>query len=373
MATGEPVTIGFISEGKAAAYDTSAEIAAANAAVSYINDHLGGLRGHKVVLKTCESKGNPAAATDCANQMVGGGAVAVAEGALGLADQTIDVLSPAGVPLLLNYGTTPKSLSAPNVFSLMNGTAAIFATPAALAKEKGITKAAMVTIDVPGATETAKQIGKLTFANAGAALDVVTIPPGTPDMTSQIAAAKRNDPGMWAVLGETTFCGGALKAIRTAAPDAPVVVNDRCVSPSISSSIPGGFEGVQVGTTSNLDPANNDVKLFQAALDQYASGTPVNATSAGGWAPVLALAEALNSAPGTDVTRQSILEGLRTAPPQKYPLTNGIDFQCNGKAFPMSPNVCASDVIVAMADRGGKLGDYRILETDPALFTPPSR
>ncbi|MCX4095718.1 hypothetical protein [Nocardia sp. alder85J] len=124
-----------------------------------------------------ESKGNPAAATDCANQMISAGAVAVVEGAPGLVDQTVDVLSPAGVPLVLDYATSQKSLTSPNVFGLMNGVSSIFGTPAELARQSHVTKAALVTIDVPAATD---QLGKLAFGNVGAQLDVVAIPPSTP-------------------------------------------------------------------------------------------------------------------------------------------------------------------------------------------------
>ncbi|MFI7530331.1 ABC transporter substrate-binding protein [Nocardia salmonicida] len=371
-ATGSAVTIGYISEGKGVAGDTSAELLGAQVAVDYINEHLGGLRGHRVELKTCEAKNNPATATDCANQMIGAGAIAVAEGALGGVDQTVDVLSPAGVPLVLNYSTSSKTMSSANVFSLMNGVSAVFGTPAALAKEKGIDKAAMVVVDIPGLTGVANQLGKLAFANAGSQLEVVAIPPGTPDMTSQITAAKRNDPGLWTVLGNTNFCGGVLRAIKTAERDAKIVVNDRCVDPSISSSVPGGFDGVQVGTTANLDPATDDVKLFQAAIDKYEPGLRIEANSAGGWQPVLGLALALNAGQG-ELSKEAVADGLRSAPSLPYPLTDGIQFQCTGKAFPLSPNVCASDIIVATADKSGTLGGYRILHPDTGLFVPPAR
>ncbi|MBS9376432.1 hypothetical protein GON09_005453 [Rhodococcus sp. B50] len=137
-------------------------------------------------------------------------------------------------------------------------------------------------------------------------------------MTSQIAAAKRNDPGLWTVLDNTNFCGGVLRGIKTADRESEIVVNDCCVDPSISSSIPGGFEGVQVGTTANLDPATEDMKLFQAAIDKYEPGLRIEANAAGGWQPVLGLALALNAGEG-EVTKESVAEGLRSAPALPYP------------------------------------------------------
>lgn len=371
-ATGSPVTIGFISEGKAAAYDNTEEIRAAQVAVSYINDYLGGINGHPITLKTCEAQGNPASATDCANQMVTAGVPAVIEGALGTVDQTVDVLTKANIPLVMHFTSSPKTMTTPGVYGLMNGMASIFGTPALLAKKEEIKQAAMVSIDVPAAISAANQLGKLTFGNAGAKAEVVAIPPGTPDPTPQITAANKNKPGMYSVLGTPDFCTPVFKSVRSIAPDAEIVAIDRCVQPGAGESIPGGYEGIKVGTTVNLDPATEDVKLLTAALDKYSDSTEVSSNTGYGWAPVLAFARAMNAAKVTDLTPQTVTDGLKSAPAQEYPLTNGITFQCNGKAFPLSPNVCSSAGIVATANENGDLSNYEILD-DPSLFVPPNR
>ena len=44
-ATGAVVTLGFVSDGKSDAIDNTSEIKAAQAAVSYANNYLGGLAG----------------------------------------------------------------------------------------------------------------------------------------------------------------------------------------------------------------------------------------------------------------------------------------------------------------------------------------
>ena len=370
-ATGAAITLGFISEGKAQAYDKTNEIKGAQAAAKYINEYLGGINGHPIELKVCEAHGNPADATDCANQMVQAKVPAVIEGALGTVDPTVDVLTKAKIPLVLHFTSSPKTLQTPGVFGLMNGTASIFGAPAHLAKEKKITSASIVTIDVPAAVAGTEQLGKLTFGNAGAKAEVVTIPPGTPDPSAQITAANRSKPGMYSILGTPDFCVPVIKAIRSVAPNAPIAAVDRCIASGAAKSIPNGYEGVEVGTTSNLDPETEGVKLFAAALDKFSSGTPVESDSAYGWAPVLAVARALNGAKVTDLTAESITTGLRNAPAQEYPLTNGIQFQCNGKAFALSPNVCSVGGIQATADKDGNLSDYRVVD-DPSLFTMPT-
>ena len=69
-ATGAVVTIGFVSDGKSDAIDNTPEIKAAQAAVKYANDYLGGLAGHKLALNVCETHQTPSGATDCATNMV---------------------------------------------------------------------------------------------------------------------------------------------------------------------------------------------------------------------------------------------------------------------------------------------------------------
>ena len=370
-ATGEPLTIGFISEGKAAAYDNTNEIKGAQTAASYINDHLGGINGRPVTLKVCEARGNPADATDCANQMVQAGVPVVVEGALGTVDQTVDVLSKAKIPLVLHFTSSPKTMQTPGVFGLMNGMASIFGAPAYVAKQNNVKSAAIVTIDVPAAVAGTAQLGKLTFGNAGAKAEVVTIPPGSPDPSPQIAAAAEANPGLYSILGTPDFCAPVIKAVRASSPEAQIVAIDRCILASAAKAIPGGYKGVKVGTTSNLDKSTEDVKLLAAALDKYNKGTPIESNSAYGWSPVLALARALNASNAT-LTPQGVTDGLRSAPPQEYPLTNGIKFQCDGKAFPLSPNICSAAGIVATADEDGKLSDYQIVD-DATLFKMPPR
>ncbi len=371
QATGTPVTIGFISDGKTGYFDNTDEITGAQTAVSYINDYLGGLNGHPIDLKVCVAHGNPAEATDCANQMVTEQVPVVLEGAMGTVDATIDVLTKAQIPLVLHYLTSPKTLTTPGVWGLMNGNASNFGAPAEIAKDEGIDKAAIVTIDVPAAVAGANNLGKLTFANAGAETDVVTIAPGVPDPTSQITAASQDDPGIYSVLGTADFCAPVIKSIRSVAPEATISVIDRCIDPGASKSIPGGYEGVRVGTTVNLDPATDDVKLLAAALDKYSDGTAVSATTGYGWAPLLGFARAMNAAEVSDLTPETVKSGLASAPAQEYPLTDGITFQCNGEAFPLSKNDCSVGGIRATANEDGSLRDYQSFN-DPSLFTFPS-
>lgn len=368
-ATGTPITIGVISDGQGAAIDQSDEYKGAQAAAAYANDYLGGIAGHPITVKVCQARQDPAAATDCANQMVSAHASAVIEGTLAEIDQTIAVLSPAKIPLVAGAGSTQLALSSPYVYSLFNSLS-YFGVPAAEGKQLGATSADMVVIAVPAAEGPAKQVGTLLYKNAGINLTVTAVPPGTADMTPQITTASASKPGLYHVFGNDSFCTSAIQAIKTVDPKTPIIALSQCLSPAGAKTIPGGYAGVKVVTTSDLDPANPETKLFNAVVAKYGGGATL--VGAQGYSPMLGLINALNAAKVTDVSPAGIAAGLKSAPATTYPLAAGAKFQCDGKQMPMSPNICSSDGILADAQADGTLTNYQLIPADPKLYSLPS-
>lgn len=371
-ATGTPVTIGFISDGKSQFSDNSDEIAGAKAAAEYANNYLGGINGHPINFKICETRLVPSAGTDCANQMVAAKAAAVVEGTASATDATVDPLAAAKIPLILHTASSQKTLTTPGVYSLFSGVST-FGVAAKQAKDAGATKASIIVIGVPAAEAAAQQIGKLVYGNAGIGVDVVAIPPGTADATPQITAANQKKPGAYLVLGNEEFCTSALKPLRTINPNAKITITDRCIGPAGAKSIPNGYKGIGVTTSGDLDRNSEDAKIFDAALAKYGDGGQFNAASGFGWAPTLALVEMLNNKKVTDVTPANVLTAIQTAPALPYPLGGGVTFQCNGQQVALSPFICGSDGVIATAAQDGSLTDFTKVDLDPTLFKIPGR
>jgi len=369
-ATGSPITIGMISDGKSSALDDTDEYKGAQAAAAYANAYLGGINGHKIVVKVCQARQDPAAATDCANQMVTSHAAAVVEGTLAEIDQTVKVLSSAKIPLVAGSASTQSALTAPYVFSLFNGLS-YFGVPAAEGKQLGATKADMVVIAVPGAEGPARQVGTTLYKNAGIDLTVTAVPPGTADMTPQITTASASKPGLYHVFGNDSFCTPAIQAIKTVDPNAKIIAISQCLSQAGAQTIPGGYAGVQVVTTSDLDPANPETKLFDAVVSKYGDGGKPTILGAQGYSPMLGLINALNAAKITDTSAAGVAAALKSAPATTYPLAAGAKFQCDGKQMPISPNECSSNGILATAKADGTLTDYKLIPSDPTLYSLP--
>ena len=365
-ATGSPIVIGLSNPGKTPAIDTSDETQAAQAAVKYANDYLGGINGHVVQLKVCDTLGTPAQESDCANQMVQANVAANVQASGD--DVTNKAMSAAKIPMFDGVGATQAALSLPGVFS-MNNALSVYGTPASYAKEIGAKNAVIVVIDVPAASGPAQQLGKLFFANAGVAVDVVVVAPGTADMTPQIQAAEAKKPGLYYVLGDPPFCTAAFKAMKTLAVPAKLSMYTTCIAGDKGASIPGGYEGIKTATTQVLNPTDKEYVLFKAIQAKYQGNT--DSQAAFGYAPVLGLIRALNAAKVAGTTAADAMTALQTAPAVPLPLGAGATFQCNGKALGLSKNVCSVASALADNNADGSYSKFELLN-DPSIYKAPA-
>ncbi len=243
------------------------------AAVAYANDYLGGINGHVIQVKECSTQDTPAGSTACSNQMIQAN-VAAAVQASG-DDVTIKALNKAGILDFMNVGASPVALGTPTAYSMANPLA-VYGVPAAYAQQIGAKNAALLVIDVPGASGPASSLGPLFFKNAGVGLKVVIIPQGTADMTPQVQTTLSASPKLYYVLGDPTFCTSAIKAIKTLAPTAQISMYYTCISPN-ATGIPGGYAGIKTVATQVLQPGDAENQLFQAIQAKYNGSTATTA------------------------------------------------------------------------------------------------
>jgi len=368
-AAGTPVKLGFDSVGVTDAQDYSDEIKAVKAAVAYANDHLGGIGGHPIQLFVCQDHETPAGATDCGNQFVSQKVSAVAMGSPGQLDAVLKVLVPAGIPAAVNAGSTQLALTSPGVFVLNNGVTA-FGTPALYAREHKLKKAAVLILDVPSAVGPAKALLPGLFARAGSSAKIYPVPAGTADMTPQLQTAAQGKPDLYYVIGDPNFCLSALKAVKTLGVSGKVLVLDRCIADTQSSSLPGGYAGIDAVAQAVTNPGDKEYKLFDAILNKYAGKNVDRNRSLNGYQGMLGLIRAVNASKTTDLSPKGIRAALQTMPPTPYPLGGGATFQCDGKAIPgISKNICLNAGFIATADKSGTLSHFTALKAD-GLYNP---
>jgi branched-chain amino acid transport system substrate-binding protein len=347
-ATGSEVTIGFVSDGKSDAIDNTPEIKAAQAAVSYANNYLGGLAGHKITLNVCETKQTPSGATDCATNMVQAKVPVVVTPVSGQSGAIYNGLKDSGIPYL-QYGSIDQGVLAgppATTFVLTNGIGTALAGPAGIAADAGVKKAGILVTDVPAASGPVSQAAPIFYKNAGVTPDVITVPVGQADMTPEIQAGISNGDGAFAMVGNPAFCTSAIKGLTTVGFKGPITVIQQCIDNTSASATNGGYKGVNVLTTTDTSPTSKDYRQYVAVMKKYAKGVDIGGVAPGGYASILSLVVALPNLTG-DVTAQSVAAGMAAMPATPLPLGGGITFQCNGTQVSLAPPICSTQVLRA--------------------------
>jgi len=362
-ATGTPVKVGVISNGKTPTIDNSQETPVAEATASWINDYLGGIGGHPIQLVICNDGNEPGKAVDCANQMLQEKVVAVVIGQNGVAESSWRPLHDSGVPVF-NYASGNESMAsdAASTFEVANPRAALFSLPAGVAKQAKAKKVSAVIIDVPAATSFYKEQAPALFKKQGLDFELITVPAGTADMTPQMQKLVSGNPkGTAFVVGNDAFCIAAFNGLRTAGFKGTTATIVQCVTDATRTAVPGEFlKGMQISSFAPLtNPKDPSIKQYNAILDKYgANGVDrTNTVGAAMFNAMGAFGVALKGLKG-DVTPASVISTIKSMPWSVIPGTGGLHFRCNGKADPTQPSVCSNATNAARLDATGTPVSY---------------
>jgi branched-chain amino acid transport system substrate-binding protein len=371
-ASGEPVLIGMVSDGATQAFDNSDELRVAEATAEYWNTHKAGIAGRPIEVVTCETGNDPAGATDCANQMVEAGVVAVGLSQSGVADAVWEPLHAAGVPTLFLQTSSEDLLADPETsFTMVNPLATLFGTPIAAAESAGTDQIAFVNIDVPQANASFDSgAADAILGNAGLEYELVKIPPGTADMTSQMQQVAESDAGVVQIVGNDAFCIAALQGLNAVGYDGEVTTISQCITDVTREAIPGDqLEGISITAIMALGATDDEAyQLYQAVMGTY--GTEVtdvdNALTMGAYTTMASLAAALSGISG-DITPATAAEAIDSMDAADYPGAAGLTFQCGGSAFPSSPAICSNNSLRATLDAEGVPASYEPVDSTDIL------
>lgn len=360
-ASGDPVVVGYVSDGGGAAIDTTSSDKSAQAAAEYVNEYLGGIAGRPIQLEMCQTSASPEGATACANELISAGAVAVLVGASGVGEQLASPIIEEGIPYVSFQAGSAAELSSPeHAYSLATGVGGIGAI-AQYAADNDLPTIGGILIDVPSATAIFEAFAGV-FDAAGVDFNPVPIPPGTADMTSQVTAATDSD--MFFVLGDAAFCTAALEAVGTVAPETPVVSNQDCIDSSVAAAVPDIVEGSLVSTTANLSPegGNEELDLYRAVMAEFGDGAEADGTAVDGYSVVLGLVRLMEGLEG-DVTAETVDAQIVASEGASLPLSQGqITIDCGNSPVSFLPAVCTSGVFLTVLDAEGQPTEYEFVD-----------
>lgn len=359
-ASGEPLQIGYVYDGVTDVIDDSAELDAAEATVEYVNTHLGGIAGRPVELDVCSTDQTPSGAADCVTQMVSDGVPVVLNGVTGQSASLFPPLAEAGIAVFTPGTGDQDSLFTPGIYIMANGIVALLAGPAKLAADAGVEKAAVVVIDVPAASGVIEQAAPMFYENLGVEVEVVTIPPDTPDFTPELAAAMADGVEQFSLVGDSAFCAKSLTGLANAGYTGRTAIISQCYDDALVEQAPS-LEGVTLTTFATTDPDSEEYQLYDAVMETF-GGEDIErgGVAPSGYQAVLGFARAMEGVTG-EITTDTIKAQLAAMSETPMPLADGINYKCDGTAVEIAPNICSLDVLWTELDADGNPGEYEIL------------
>jgi branched-chain amino acid transport system substrate-binding protein len=336
----------------------------ANAAVDYANDCLGGVGGHPIKVDKCTTdEGNTATATACGNQFVENKDAAVLVTITAMGATLVPIVTGAGIPYIDSGGTSiAESLDKTGlVFSVSGGTAAVLGAMALQAKDQGIHKVALLTIDSGAAG--VQGLAGIPFGKAGVTPNVISVPTGTPDMTPYLQAALSSGAGATTVLGDATLCISYLQAAKAIDPTGKHWIISTCIANNVVQAVgAGALNGATVfgGTSVNSD--DSQTVLYRSVMAKYSPTTPIGGFTPAGYQVVMSFIRGMAGFSG-DATAVSIASTMKATKNIISPVGYGTTFGCS--THPLLPlTVCSSQTVVGTM-AGANVTNVKLVDAGP--------
>jgi branched-chain amino acid transport system substrate-binding protein len=336
-ATGSPYVFGMINDETGAVTFPEARQGAI-AAADYVNNYLGGINGHPIVIDECTGDGTPATAARCANQLVAAHPMAILGAADVGAPASIPIYGHANLAYLGGIPFTPVPMVAPNSIQFWsvsvgdNAAAAVYA-----GKTLGVKSVALVYFSNPQGESIIPQITPVFKAAGVTTIHYVPLSPTSPDPSPQ-AALVESSGAQLAYIDVPNGCGNVLKSLKTVGYTGKLMGIDPCGAPPVIQASAGGAEGMYIASPFVLQTGTSQqAQLFQAAMKKWAApGTLIDSISTAGFATVMNVQQVLSTISGTPTTA-TILAAFKSGTHQNF-LSH--PYTCNGQALKGAPAIC---------------------------------
>lgn len=357
-ATGDPLVIGMINQENTPAGSYPELSQAVQAAVSFVNEQLGGLAGRPIRVEVCNTGFSAEGSTDCGQKFVEARVPAVL-GGIDVFGNAVDVLAANGVPYVGGIPVSMQSVRSDNSFQWSGGTWGAAVAFAHHAVEAHATSVSIVYGDFGSIADAAK-VGEAVLKRAGATVQMVPYPVLTTDLTAALSAAVGSDHDAVIVLAADTGCRAGLEGLAALGTRATRYFTGACAAPSITEQVgnaatEGAIFNVEGPIPKGVDDPDRD--LYNAVVARYGDGlNPIGAGTVT-FRSFMNLYRVLVGL-GADPTASGVSTALRSQ--AGAPSFDGHASTCDRKQFPALPAMCAPQQILARMHNGqlAQIGDW---------------
>jgi branched-chain amino acid transport system substrate-binding protein len=247
--------------------------AGADLAVKYVNDQLGGIGGHPVVLVKCFVKSNEEEGTTCGQKLVNDKRVSViATGAVATGAQSLFATIRGAKPVVTGVAVTPVDGAQRNAIVLFGDASHILLPFGTYAKN--VLKAKTAAVVYPQATGITEAALVIAAGLKKAGIDVKTVgyTQGQTDLTAPLTAAGATTADFVAPYGSAADCANQAKALQQLGitDSRKIMTAPLCLSPQVSDAL-GDFPIWTYAIASSLygDPTDKGMPAYNAVIKRY--------------------------------------------------------------------------------------------------------
>ncbi len=356
-AEGAPITIGMVNQENTPAGSYPELSQAADAAIQFVNEQLGGLDGRPLELEVCNTSFSAEGSTSCGQQMVESG-VPVVLGGIDVFGNAVDVLADNSIPFAGGIPISSQSVQNANSFQWSGGTwGATVAFAEYAATELDARKVAIVFGEFGSIAQSA-EYGQKVLTDAGVETQLVPYPIMATDVSSPLQAAASGNPDAIFMLAADTGCKAGFDSMQTLQVSADKFFVGACAAPPIVESVDvAATDGVIFnvegpvstgGASPEGEAADADLALYNAVVEQYGDGLDPIGAGTVSFRSFMNLYAVMRGLGAEGSTPEAISNSLSSQ--RDTPSFMGHPYTCDREQFAGLPAMCSPQQILARMD-----------------------
>jgi branched-chain amino acid transport system substrate-binding protein len=337
-----PVTVGWVNQQGGQQVIGALATNGAQLAVKYINDQLGGIDGHPLVLDTCFITSAEEEGTTCGQKFLANKSISVVDvGAVAIGIQSLYSTLGTAKPVITGVSVTPVDSTKANAVILFGDVTHVLGPFGTYASQVLHAKtAALVYPDIAGITDGAAAISASLKA-AGVSVKSVAYDPNETDLIGPLTSAGASSADLVIPYTEAGGCVNLAKGLKQLGiTDAKKILSaPLCLNSQVAAGLGGDFPIWTYAIASSLygDPTDPGMPPYMKVTAQYGQQAeapdPWNIVSFG---QMLTTARFLNQVGYSGITPSAVLAKAKAF---TGPVALGApSLQC-GK-YPSAPAVC---------------------------------
>ena len=336
-----PIYIGWVNQQGGQQVIGAAATDGADLAVKLVNDQLGGIDGHPVVLKKCFIKSAEEEGTSCAQKLGNDKSVsAIDMGGVAIGIQPFYSTIAGKKPVIVGVAVTPVDSVQKNAVILFGDVTKVLGPFGSYAKQVlHANSAALVYPNIAGITDGAAAIAKGLTA-AGVKVKKVGYSQGQTDLIGPLTAAGAPSADIVIPYSDASGCVNQAKGLKQLGiTDAKKIVSaPLCLNPTVSAGLGGDYPIWTYAIASSLfgDPTDPGMKPYMKVTTQYKVKTAPDPWVIVSFSDVLTTVKFLSEVGPSNLSSSAILNKAKAF---KGPVALGApQLQC-GK-YSDAPAVC---------------------------------